>query len=208
MNTSTILVGCCIALLLLCGGCDSDDPVSNDNNNAPVAELAGGRVGLPCTGAGSAAVNCATADNAISSATLLGEDQTSYDVTLRIRGVVEQKTYTDVVSSDGMWAEGGTPDASSFNVFKVEISSPPQTYHLNAGASFIDHCFSVDFTKTVVVDHGATVALSADAGGDGLGTRNIDGNDQPIVVPGIPPAPAAFDGQFLQLDVLGIKVLQ
>ena len=198
-----IVVACCLCLLLALGSCDSDDPV---DTNDLVAELAGLRVELACTGTGSASVNCATADVDEETSLLLGDDGVIYNVVLHFRGLVEQKSYSSPVSTDGMWIEGGTPDGSSFNIFKLEISSPPQIYYLNAGSSYIDECFVVNVQKTVVMSDSAVVTLTADAGGDALSTRNRDDQGNPIVVMGVPPYPNPFDGQFLQMDVVTITV--
>ena len=48
----------------------------------------------------------------------------------------------------------------------------------------------------------------AQADADGLMIVNIDDGDPPtpIVVPDIAPYPAAFDGQFLQIDVESVQL--
>jgi hypothetical protein len=83
------------------------------------------------------------------------------------------------------------------------ISNPPQQYFLNAGASGTLYCFGVDYTETVQIAAGATVTLTADPV-DAVSAFNQDANGSPIVVPGIPPAPDAYDGQFLQMDVVSV----
>jgi hypothetical protein len=35
--------------------------------------------------------------------------------------------------------------------------------------------------------------------------KNLDAQGTPAVVPGVPPAPAAFDGQFIQMDVVSVE---
>ena len=35
-------------------------------------------------------------------------------------------------------------------------------------------------------------------------TINVDDAGAPIVIPGIPPAPDVFDGQFLRIDVVDV----
>ncbi len=52
------------------------------------------------------------------------------------------------------------------------------------------------------MDNSATITLYASAGGDGLSTKNMDDQGAPIIVPGVPPDPDSFDGQFVQIDVL------
>ena len=188
---------------LAVAGCGSDDTVSGDD---PIADIDGLRVELPCLGPGTASVNCTTPDADEESTTIAGDDGTTYDVTLRLRGLAEQKTYTDYTNADGMWIEGGSPDGGSFNVFRLHVSSPEKTYYLNSGASGFDECYILDIQKTIVMDNGAVLTLLADAGGDALGTRNRDGNGDPIVVNAVPPYPYAFDGQFVQIDIVDVKV--
>jgi hypothetical protein len=192
-----------MVFILASTGCDSEETVTGEDPLARISDL---RVELQCLGAGSADVNCIVPDSDEESTAINGDEGIAYDVTLRIRGVVEQKTYTDYVDSDGMWIEGGTPDGGSFNVFRLHVSSPDKTYYLNAGMSGIDECFLLDIQKTIVMDDGAVLTLLADAGGDGLATRNRDVYGDPIVVDGVSPYPYAFDGQFVQIDVIDVKV--
>ena len=193
---------CCMGVAFVTTGCGSDDTITNP----PIASLDDLRAELPCTGGGTAFDNCATVVSDEESATLAGEAGVTYDVSIQVTGVMEQKTYSDWTSRDGMWIEDGTPDGSSFNVVRLQISSPAQTYYLNAGESFQGLCYLLDFAKTVVMSNGATITLYADTGGDQLSILNIDGQGVPIVAPGVPPAPAAYDGQFLQVDVVSITV--
>lgn len=141
----------------------------------------------------------AAVDKPVKSATLAGAKGTTYDVTLRFRGEVEQDDYKGG-SGDGLWYTGGTSKSSSYNIYKLEISDPPQTYYLNNGKSGIRHTWPLDYEKTLKMAAGATVTLSADAQDHTLIT-NQDDKKKPIVVPDVPPAPESFDGQFIQMDV-------
>jgi hypothetical protein len=177
---------------------------SSTNSGWDVLEHRLLRAELPCTGPGGDPISCQTntIDNDLGD--FWGEVGSSYDVTIRVRGVVEQKAYTGSTEVDGLWANGGTPDGSTFNIYKLQISSPAQTYYLNYGESFIGRSFALDIQKTVIVDEGAIVELVADAGGDVYQILNRDDGEDPIVIPGIPPAPDAFDGQFIQIDILSV----
>lgn len=42
------------------------------------------------------------------------------------------------------------------------------------------------------------------ADGDTLQIKNIDANNEPIVVPDVSPYPSACDGQFIQMDVVKV----
>ena len=193
----------CLIIVLAVAGCDSDETITGE---IPIADINDLRVELQCIGSGTAEVNCATPDADEESTAIDGETGTTYNVTIRLRGLVEQKTYTDYVNPDGMWIEGGTPDGGSFNIFRLHVSSPKMIYYVNAGSSYIDECFVLDIEKTIVMDHGATLTLLADAGGDALSTKNMDSNGDPIVVNGVPPYPYAFDGQFVQLDIVSVTI--
>ncbi len=169
--------------------------------------LNGLRLELPCTGPIDAAVGCKCPNTSTASATLQGKSGTQYEVTLRFRGVVEQKAYTGG-TVDGYWYAGGGGVANDgFNAYKLTIQDPPQTYFLNAGSSDILHCFAIDYTRTVRVSAGAAVTLTADAG-DSVEVTNLDANGVAIVIPGVPPAPQAYNGQFVQMDVVSVHAVR
>lgn len=192
-----------VMLMVSVSGCGSDDTVTSDDQ---VADIDGLRVELPCLGTGNASVNCDIPNANDESTTIAGEPGTDYVVTIRVRGVVEQKTYSDYSESDGMWIVGGVPDGGSWNIFRLEVSSPEQTYYLNSGASGYDECYALDIQKTILMTHGATLTLFAGSGGDNLGTINMDGMREPIIISGVPPYPYAFDGQFVQLDIVDVEI--
>jgi hypothetical protein len=158
---------------------------------------------LPCTAYESGPA-CATTAATTESTQLAGTAGVTYDVTLRFRGIVEQKTYTSGCG-DGTttWLQSGADNGDSFNVYKLTISSPPQTYFLNAGASNINHLFGVDFQQTVRIDAGATVTLFADAK-DGQEIINVgaDGTT-PVMVAGT-SVTQPYNGQFIQMDVVSV----
>lgn len=168
------------------------------------AALNGLRWELPCTGSTSDARVC-TAGNFNTQATLSGQAGTQYSVELRFRGIVEQATYNGGVA-DGFWLTGGASAGDGWNVYKIEISSPAQTYYLNVGTSNIYRVFAIDYQHTVTIDAGATVSLSA-LTVDGQEIVNRDDTGTAIVVPDIPPAPAAFNGQFVQMDVVSVDLI-
>ncbi len=191
------------AFVLVAAGCGSDETIAGED---PVAVIDGLRVELQCIGSGSSSENCYIPDADDETTTISGDAGTTYIVTIRLRGVVEQKTYTDYSNSDGMWIVGGTPDGGTWNIFRLEVSAPAQTYYMNSGASGYDECYELNIQKTIVMEHGATLTLFAGSGGDNLGTLNMDGNGEPIVVSGVSPYPDPFDGQFVQLDIVDVEV--
>lgn len=179
-----------------------DAAVTEIPDAAAVATSLGGlRWNLPCTTPFNED-NCNTTDPSAVTATLGGASGT-YQVTLRFRGVVEGKTYTGG-STEGPFNIGGVPATDGFNLYKMEVSDPPQSYYLNAGTSGVGLCFAIDYTKTIPMAAGATVSLTATAV-DGVQHKNLDDTYTPIVVAGIAPAPDAFDGQFIQMDVVSVS---
>ncbi|MBI4953944.1 MAG: OmpA family protein [Myxococcales bacterium] len=134
--------------------------------------------------------------------TLGGDPARTYELTLHFRGVVEQQSYTGGTADD-YWYVGGRSAQGSYNIYSLQVSDPPQTHFLNAGKAGIRRVFPIDYVRTLRVKGGARVTLLADAQ-DGTLIANLDDQKKPIVVPGVPPAPAAFDGQFIQVDVVGV----
>ncbi|HXC51522.1 MAG TPA: LamG domain-containing protein [Candidatus Limnocylindrales bacterium] len=166
------------------------------------ADVAGLRWEIPCMNSIGPNV-CSCGNDFVDSATLLGDVNTVYDVQFRFRGVVEQKTYTGG-DKDGLFLAGGTPAADPYNVYKLEISNPPSTYYLNAGTTGIERCWLLDVTHTIPIKGGATLTLEAHAI-DSAEIKNRDDASQPIIPPGVPPAPDPYNGQFIQMDVISVE---
>lgn len=153
------------------------------------------------------AFDSCTTDDAHQEAPMIGEPGTLYVVTLRVRGVVERKTY-EGGEPDGLWHPNGEPgDVDLWNEATLTISetaaAAAQVIRLNSGSSGDSTLVVVDMTHDVVIEAGAVVGLTLDSI-DGGQIRNHDN----LVVDDIPPAPDAFDGQFLQIDVLAISALE
>jgi hypothetical protein len=95
---------------------------------------------------------------------------------------------------------GGEPNNSTYNIYKLSISSPVSHYFLNRQDKVGHKIFTIDYTKTIEIDGGATVTFL----GDGQNGRLIS-NFAKLIVPDIAPAPKAFNGQFVQVDVVAVK---
>lgn len=65
------------------------------------------------------------------------------------------------------------------------------------GASYVD---GIDYVARLDAKAGAIITLSS-ASIDNLIAKNLDQAGTAIVVSGVAPAPAAFNGQFVQVDV-------
>ncbi|MCA9709747.1 MAG: hypothetical protein KDK70_28165, partial [Myxococcales bacterium] len=117
------------------------------------------RIELPCQRSGCGSAYC-EADGFVEDMGMLAADPTvTFAVTLRLRGVVEEKAYSGGVS-DGLWNEGGSPVNDPWNIYALTISDPAQTYYLNAGAPDVDYCTAVDYEQTVSITGGAQVVVS------------------------------------------------
>ncbi len=81
----------------------------------------------------------------------------------------------------------------------LTISSPAAHYFLNRQDKVGHKIFTIDYTKTIEIDGGATVTFH----GDGQNGRLIS-NFLKLVVPDVAPAPKAFNGQFLQVNVVDV----
>ena len=161
------------------------------------------RLEVPCTGNYSDTV-CLSENYLFDQATLDGDLGVPYDVTVRFRGVVEQKTYVGG-EQDGLFLAGGTPGGDGYwAIYRLYVSDPPGSYYLNAGTHGIYRTWLLDVTKTIRMNGGATVTLDGQ-GFDGGQIKNMDDMGSPIVPEGVPPAPDAFNGQFIQMDVLSVE---
>jgi hypothetical protein len=207
-----------------CGGCGAsfackagDTCVTGKCQNV-AASLEGLRWNLPCTSAPSGAA-CQDiidgGDLVVVTTTLMGTTGSKYNVTLHFRGEVEQRTYLSYDAGGAVGAEDGggvnpqffiasgalQDSGDSFNIYELQISDPSQTYYLNMGSSGINNTWLMDYLATIPMNAGATVTLTANAVDDQEIYNNNGTDGGPVYVPGVPPYPAAYNGQFIQMDV-------
>lgn len=128
-----------------------------------------------------------------------GEAGKSYDVKIRFRGVVEPMMYKEGKMDGDYFYIGGEPNNATYNIYKIEISSPKAHYFLNRQDKVGHKIFTIDYTKTIQIDAGATVTLT----GDGQNGKLIS-NFSKLVIPDVTPAPKPFHGQFIQMDVVKV----
>ena len=158
---------------------------------------------------------CGNRDDTV---TFGGEAGKVYDVTVRIRGVVEPKKYSSGTKDpyhEGFYV-GGTPSSSLYNVYMVGVSEPQQSYYLNA----VDHteahfAYPIDYTVTIPIAGGAAVRLYA-SDPDCYPIRNCDptsvdgpastGTCYPLVLPDLPAAEIQqpSTGQFVVMHVVSV----
>jgi len=154
--------------------------------------------------------NCASAivtgdpkktDNFTKERTFEGEKGKRYQVTLRFRGVVEPMMYKDGKMDGEHFYIGGAPNNGTYNIYKLTVSAPPAHYFLNRQDKVGHRIFTIDYTKTIEIEGGATLTFHGD-GQNGLMISNFD----KLVVPDVAPAPKPFNGQFIQVNV--VKVVE
>jgi len=129
-----------------------------------------------------------------------GDPGTRYRVTLRFRGVVEPMMYKDGRMDGEHFYVGGEPNNGTYNIYKLAVSSPESHYYLNRADKVGHRIYTIDYTKTIEIDGGATVTFH----GNGQNGRLII-NFSKLVVPDVPPAPAPYNGQFVQMDVVKVE---
>lgn len=189
----------------------------------PAQPLSGKRIELPCVAdAESVPQLCPTvadrhnacpAEGKVVKQTikLSGAAQTLYDVTLHVRGVVEPRTYVGGKDAGNHFYIGGTgQQPSNYNTYSVVVSSPVQTFYLNADTQAESYrVFTLDHQKTIVVEGGASITLQV-VDPDCAMVKNCQSfastSCVPFVVADVPPAPQSYDGQFVQLDVVNVTL--
>jgi len=208
MRVFDCCVFCAGLLVVACGGSDATCGPGELKSGSSCVNVAGTLDGLrwemPCTGdaPGDPVHVCQTVKPADQTATLGGSPSVTYEVTLRFRGVVEEKGYFGGTKEEH-WQIGGAPGGDLFNVYELNVSQPAQSYYVNSGVSGVLHSYPLDYQKVIDVTGDATVTLSADPI-DTAEIKNIDEAGAPIVVPHVSPAPKPFDGQFVQMDVISV----
>jgi hypothetical protein len=128
-----------------------------------------------------------------------GEPGKRYKVTIRVRGVVEPMMYKDGKMDGDYFYVGGEPNNATYNIYRLTVSSPESHFFFNRQDSVGHRIFTINYTKTIEIDGGATLTFH----GNGQNGRMIT-NFSKLVVPDIAPAPQPYNGQFIQLNVLDV----
>lgn len=163
---------------------------------------------LPCTGPHNP-TSCPCAGAVLSSAPLDGEVGKSYDITLRVRGVVEYKAYTGGTVQPGTGGQcvlNGTPSGTAWNSYKLQVLG--NSYYFNNGTDSDTVVHAIDYEFTIPsVPTGTICYLSAYSGGDEFEIKNSGTVITPG--PGDPPLNPAiadhqpYDGQWVQINLVG-----
>ncbi len=198
--------------------CEAGSVLSNGQCVNVAGTLAGLRWELPCTDTESPI--CQTevdgGDVQVVSTTLGGAPGQAYAVTLHFRGVVEMKTYAggeagapQTAGAEGLanaqfFVSGGADNGDSANLYELQVSDPPSVYFLNSAVTYGGNVWWLDYSVTIPMKAGATITMTANAV-DSREVANVNGVDGgPVLVPGVPPYPRGYDGQFIQMDVVSV----
>ncbi len=141
--------------------------------------------------------------------TFAGTADTTYDLRVRVRGVLEPKHYTGGVALGNHIYSGGQVGMTVYNIVSLAISAPAQTYYLNHDDNDRrgeqHYVNQVDQVFNIRIAAGATLTLRSHDPNCAL-IRNCMAETGPCVPYTFPdlPVPAGYDGQWAQIDVLSI----
>ena len=170
------------------------------------ASLQGLRWELPCVAPYDPAPEyvCVSGPDQTTTAMLTGRADTTYEITLHFRGVVETKAYPG--GNGAPVSLGGTPVDDAWNIYRLDVSSPAQHWFLNAGETGLYLCRVIDERVTLHANGRAQFTLFASTvDGNRSEIRNRDADGGALVIPSLSPTP--FDGQFVQMDVDSVRAL-
>lgn len=172
-------------------------------NSTQTSQLNGFRVELPCIPVFYEPQSCETLPEVASQQHVLkfgGNPGTVYEVTLRVRGLVEPSSYPGGVV-DGSFVVGGAPVPESHVLtLQLGVAAPKQDYFFNNHDYIGDEVYKIDYNAVVMIEGGSMLTFTA-----------VDANaDQPknyheYVVAGVAPAPLPFDGEFIQFNVVSVN---
>lgn len=199
--------------LLLATGCQSNPAARAD---AAAASLAGLRLEVPCADHFNNGTECHWDRSLLQSQdsswklkreivrTFAGRPGMLYSVTLHVRGVVEPKNFTGGTVQFDHFQTGGDAVRNDYNFYSLRVSEPSAFYTFNRNEEKVGHyTFPIDYTVTIPIRGGAIVTMGAYDSND-VAIANHEGH----VIAGVPPYPAAFDGQFFDIEVVGVAAVQ
>jgi hypothetical protein len=140
--------------------------------------------------------------------TIGGEAATTYEITVRVRGIFEPTTInggTAPLADHRYFKVGGTVAAADYSQWYIKVASPAQSYWLNHYPSTSHTIYLEDFEAKITVAGGSKVVVGATDGND----RQIDNAeegpaDRRKLIAGV--TDEVLDGQMLRLDVIDVAV--
>jgi hypothetical protein len=137
--------------------------------------------------------------------TMGGDPTKVYDVTLRVRGLTEPNTYKNGTLQGDRFYVGGTTGTPGYTSYMMTTADPAQHYFFNFSPTTGHVHFKLDYQVTVKIRGGSRVTFDVDGDGSVPDGHQVSNFDQTVVAD-VPPAPVAYDGQFIQLDVVSAVV--
>jgi hypothetical protein len=135
---------------------------------------------------------------------LAGDPNVVYNVKIHVRGLTEPNTYVGGELLGDRFYTGGETSAAGYTSYMLTVSEPEEVYFFNYNPVTGHLHFALDYEVVIPMKGGATVTFEVNGGKsvpDGHGVSNRDR----LVVPGVPPAPEPFNGQFVQFDVVTVE---
>jgi hypothetical protein len=190
------------------GPSDADSTTTDVPKSGVASSLDGFLIEMPCGQLSEADQVCTVAakyDKQSFTVNVGGDTATEYDVTLRVRGVMEPLTYAGGVSPASVgphYYVGGAPVDKWYRIYSLKTSAPAQIYYFNAAPSVGHIIFAIDYTVTIPMRGGSTITLVSD-GQNG----NSIANFSKLTVPGV-PLTQPYGGQFMYLTLVSAKAKQ
>ena len=135
---------------------------------------------------------------------LAGDPNVVYDVKLHVRGLTEPNTYVAGELQGQRFYTGGRTSASGYTAYMLTVSDPEEVYFFNYNPTVGHLIFVLDYEVVIPMKGGATVTFEVN-GGESVPDGHGVSNRERLVVPGVPPAPEPFNGQFVQFDVVTVE---
>jgi hypothetical protein len=135
---------------------------------------------------------------------LAGDANVVYDVKLHVRGDTEPNTYVKgKLDPNGRFYVGGETSAPGYASYMLTVADPPQVYFFNYNPTTSHMHFLIDYEVTIPMRGGTTLTFEVN-GGKSVSDGHDASNREQLVVPGIEPAPAPYNGQLVQFDVVAV----
>jgi len=137
--------------------------------------------------------------------TVAGDAGVVYDVKLHVRGNTEPNTYVKgALDANKRFYVGGETSTPGYTAYMLTVSDPPQVYFFNYNPSTSHIHFLIDYEVTIPMRGGTMVKFEVNGGKSVPDGHGVSNREQ-LVVPDVPPAPAPFNGQFVQFDVVSVQ---
>jgi hypothetical protein len=136
-----------------------------------------------------------------------GDPSVIYDVKFRVRGLTEPNIYVEGALTPPRFYVGGHSSHPDYAAYSITVGDPAQMYFFNDNDTVGHFVFQVDLEVVIPMRGGTQVTFDVNGPGSVPNGHGVS-NRESVVVPDIAPAPMAFNGQFMQFDVLSVTSRQ